>query len=89
MKHDPAAYPVEETIRRLGRQYGELRRQEGFTQKEVSGKSGLSIFTISTFESGSSTGLTVATYIRLLQAIGCGGLIGKLSAVNDDTQKME
>ena len=41
----------------------------GHTQKEVSEKSGLSVFTISSFENGSSTGITLASFIRLLRAI--------------------
>lgn len=41
----------------------------GFTQKEVAEKSGLSVFTISSFENGSSTGVTMASFIRLLRAI--------------------
>lgn len=41
----------------------------GFTQKEVAEKSGISVFTISTFENGSSAGITLATFIKLLRAI--------------------
>jgi transcriptional regulator with XRE-family HTH domain len=41
----------------------------GYSQKEVSEKSGLSVFTISTFENGSSTGVTLASFIKLLRAI--------------------
>lgn len=68
-EYEKPADSIEETIRRLGREYGELRRQKGYTQKEVSQRCGLSIFTISTFESGASTGLTLAAYIKLLRAI--------------------
>jgi transcriptional regulator with XRE-family HTH domain len=56
-------------IRQLGKRYGDYRKRMGFTQKEVAEKSGLSIFTISSFENGSSTGLTMATFIKLLRAI--------------------
>ena len=56
-------------IRQLGKRYGDYRKRMGFTQKEVAVKSGLSIFTISSFENGSSTGLTMATFIKLLRAI--------------------
>lgn len=52
-----------------------MRRKKGYTQKDVSGRSGLSIFTISTFESGASVGLTMATYLKLLYAIDCAILI--------------
>lgn len=56
-------------IRQLGKRYSDYRKRMGFTQKEVAVKSGLSIFTISSFENGSSTGLTMATFIKLLRAI--------------------
>lgn len=41
----------------------------GFTQKEVAEKAGLSVFTVSNFEKGSTTGLTLASFIKLLRAI--------------------
>lgn len=56
-------------IRQLGKRYSDYRKRLGYTQKEVSDKSGLSIFTISSFENGSSTGLTMASFIKLLRAI--------------------
>ena len=56
-------------IRQLGKRYSDYRKRMGFTQKEVAEKSGLSVFTISSFENGSSTGLTMATFIKLLRAI--------------------
>ncbi len=58
-----------EIIRELGRKYSNYRKRMGFTQKEVAGKSGLSIFTISSFENGSATGITLASFIKLLRAI--------------------
>jgi len=58
-----------EIIRQLGKRYSDYRKRMGFTQKEVAEKSGLSIFTISSFENGSSTGITLASFIRLLRAI--------------------
>jgi transcriptional regulator with XRE-family HTH domain len=56
-------------IRQLGKRYKDYRKQMGCSQKEVSEKSGLSMFTISMFENGSSTGLTLASFIKLLRAI--------------------
>ncbi len=50
----------------------------GYTQKDVAHKSGISIFTISTFENGSSTGITMASFIKLLRAIDCLEEIEKL-----------
>lgn len=56
-------------IRGLGKRYSDYRKRVGYTQKEVAEKSGLSVFTISSFENGSSTGITLASFIRLLRAI--------------------
>ena len=56
-------------IKGLGKRYSEYRKRMGFTQKEVSVKSGISVFTISSFENGSSTGITLAYFIKLLRAI--------------------
>lgn len=58
-----------EMIRQLGKRYSVYRKRMGSTQKEVAEKSGLSVFTISSFENGSSTGITLASFIRLLRAI--------------------
>jgi len=60
-----------EIIRELGKRYSDYRKRMGFTQKHVAEKSGLSIFTISSFENGSSTGITMASFIKLLRAIDC------------------
>lgn len=65
-------------IRELGKRYGEYRKRIGYTQKEVSQKSGLSVFTISSFENGSSTGITMASFIKLLRAIDSLDEIEKL-----------
>lgn len=56
-------------IRQLGKRFSDYRKRMGFTQKEVAEKSGLSVFTISSFENGSSTGVTLASFIKLLRAI--------------------
>lgn len=67
-----------EIIRELGKKYSDYRKRMGFTQKEVAEKSGLSVFTISSFENGSSTGITLSSFIRLLRAIDCLEEIDKL-----------
>jgi transcriptional regulator with XRE-family HTH domain len=56
-------------IRELGKRYCDYRKRMGYTQKEVAAQSGLSVFTISSFENGSSTGITLASFIKLLRAI--------------------
>jgi len=58
-----------EIIQQLGKRYSDYRKRLGYTQKQVAEKSGLSIFTISSFENGSSTGITMASFIKLLRAI--------------------
>lgn len=65
-------------IIQLGKRYGKYRKRMGYTQKEVSEKSGLSVFTISTFENGSSTGITLASLLKLLRAIDSLDEIEKL-----------
>jgi transcriptional regulator with XRE-family HTH domain len=56
-------------IRELGKKYSSYRKRMGYTQKEVSERSGLSVFTISSFENGSSTGITFSSLIKLLRSI--------------------
>ena len=65
-------------IRGLGEQYSNYRKRMGYTQKDVAAKSGLSVFTISSFENGSSTGITLASFIKLLRSIDCLEEIEKL-----------
>ena len=65
-------------IRQLGKRYSDYRKRMGFTQKEVAEKSGLSVFTISSFENGSSTGVTLASFIKLLRSIDSLDEIEKL-----------
>jgi transcriptional regulator with XRE-family HTH domain len=56
-------------IRQLGKRFRDYRKRMDYTQQEVAAKSGLSIFTISSFENGSSTGITLASFVKLLRAI--------------------
>ena len=65
-------------IREMGKRYGDYRKRMGCTQKYVAAKSGISVFTISSFENGSSTGITLASFIKLLRAIDCMEEIEKL-----------
>lgn len=58
-----------ELIRELGKKFSAYRKRMGYTQKEISEKSGLSVFTISSFENGSSTGITLISFTKLLRAI--------------------
>ena len=58
-----------EIIQQIGKRFGDYHKRMGFTQKKVSEKSGMSVFTISTFENGSATGITMASFIKLLRVI--------------------
>jgi len=70
--------PGSELVRQVGQRYRDYRKRTGQTQKEVAEKSGLSVFTISSFENGSATGVTLASFIKLLRAIDCLDEIEKL-----------
>ena len=65
-------------IHELGKRYSDYRKHMGYTQKYVAAKCGISIFTISSFENGSSAGITLASFIKLLRAIDCMEEIEKL-----------
>jgi transcriptional regulator with XRE-family HTH domain len=78
MHHNLYAKSGAELIRELGRRFRDYRKRTGLTQKEVSHKSGLSVFTISGFEKGSGTGITMASFIKLLRAIDCLDEIEKI-----------
>lgn len=56
-------------IKSLGLRFKEYRRRLGLSQKDIAEQTGLSIFTISTFESGKATGITLISFIKLLRAI--------------------
>lgn len=65
-------------IQELGKRYAQYRKRLKLTQKQVSEHSGLSIYTISCFENGTQTGLTIASFIKLLRAIDYVDEISKL-----------
>jgi len=78
MQNDLYEQSGSDIIRQLGKRYCDYRKRMGFSQKQVSERSGLSVFTISTFENGASTGVTLASFVKLLRAIDCLDEIGKL-----------
>ena len=59
-----------EIIQTLGKRFAEYRKRAKMTQKEVSKQSGLSVFTISGFENGTQTGISMGAFIKLMRAIG-------------------
>jgi len=58
-----------ELVADLGKRFKDYRKRMHITQKEISEQSGLSIFTISTFESGKNTGITLKAFFRLLRMV--------------------
>ena len=59
----------DEIIKSLGEKFKTYRKRMKLSQKEIVRRSGLSIFTVSSFENGSQTGLTLSSFIKLLRAI--------------------
>ena len=59
-----------EIIQELGKRFAQYRKRANMTQKEVSEQSGLSVFTISGFENGTQTGISMGAFIKLMRAIG-------------------
>ena len=59
----------DEIIKSLGKKFKMYRKRMKLSQKEIVRRSGLSIFTVSSFENGSQTGLTLSSFIKLLRAI--------------------
>ena len=53
----------------LGKRFQEYRKRMGYTQKALSEKTGLSVFTISSFEKGTGTGLSLASFLALMRSI--------------------
>nr|WP_320058222.1 helix-turn-helix transcriptional regulator [uncultured Bacteroides sp.] len=64
MKDDIYAQSNSDIIRELGTRFKDYRKRMGLTQKEVAAHTGLSVFTISTFENGTFTGLTLSSFLK-------------------------
>lgn len=69
MDSDLSEYSNVELVRMLGKRFREYRLRYNKTQKEVAQHTGLSIPTISCFENGTSTSLSLHAFLRLLRAI--------------------
>ena len=70
MRNDINTLSGTEIIQELGKRYTQYRKRAKMTQKEVSEQSGLSVFTISGFENGTQTGISMGAFIKLMRAIG-------------------
>lgn len=58
-----------ELISELGRRYKTYRKALKMSQKQVSDKTGVSLFTISAFENGKGQGLSLSHFAALLEAL--------------------
>ena len=63
-------YSTPELVRLLGKRFKEYRMRLNLTQKDVAEQSGIGLTTISKFESGAATNLSLATMMLLLKVIG-------------------
>jgi transcriptional regulator with XRE-family HTH domain len=69
MKAELYEHTNAELIRELGKRYRDYRMRYGKSQRDVAAETGLSVFTISGFERGQNTGITLANLLKLLRAI--------------------
>lgn len=77
-----------EIVRSLGENYKEYRLRKQLTQGEVAAETGLTIATISKFESGTAANISFSTFLRLLKAIGrIDDMSWVLPAVADHSQE--
>lgn len=58
-----------ELISELGRRYKTYRKALKISQKQVSDKTGVSLFTISAFENGKGQGISLSHFAALLEAL--------------------
>lgn len=56
-------------VRELGQRFKAYRLHRQLTQKEVAGQVGTSVFTVSSLEKGTATGLSLSLFVRLLRGI--------------------
>lgn len=70
MESDKETLSGVEIVQDLGKRFAQYRKRAGVTQNQVASQSGISQFTISGFENGSQTGISLKTFVRLMRAIG-------------------
>ncbi len=56
-------------IQELGKQFREYRLSHQKTQKQVAEHVGISIFSVSSFEKGTGTGISMLLFVKLLRGI--------------------
>lgn len=62
--------PTPDVIRNLGMRFRDYRLRMNLTQKEISEAAAISKTTLSKFESGNVSDISLGTLLRLLKAIG-------------------
>lgn len=68
---DYSTYAIPELVRMLGKRSKDYRMRANLTQKEVAEKTGLTVQTIHRFETGTARNISLGTFLRLMQAVGC------------------
>lgn len=64
-------YSIPDLVKMLGERFRDYRLRSNMTQKEVAEQSGLTINTIHKFETGGAAGISLASFLMLMKAIGC------------------
>lgn len=62
-------YSTPELVRILGSRFKEYRMRANLTQKEIAEITGLTIYTIHKFESGTASNISLGTFLLLLKSI--------------------
>lgn len=74
---DFSGYTMPEIIWTLGRRFKVYRLRARMTQKEVSDWSGITIATISRFESAQLNNISMANFLLLMKAVNCLDYVDK------------
>jgi DNA-binding helix-turn-helix protein len=69
MREDIYASSNHEIAVMLGRRFQNYRKRMKLTQKQLAELTGISVFTISAFEKGMGTGLSLTSFIGMMRAI--------------------
>ncbi|MBP7780586.1 MAG: helix-turn-helix domain-containing protein [Paludibacteraceae bacterium] len=75
---DINGYSIPEWIHLLGERFKDYRMRANMTQKDVAEKSGLTVQTISKFESGMTNNMSLVSFLLLIKSIGLVGRMDEL-----------
>lgn len=68
--NDFYGYSEADIVREMGKRFRNYRQLKGLRQADIAFESGISVQTIRRFESGEAVNITLATFGKLLNAIG-------------------